>query len=88
MDNTRLIIPGFWLNETGGKLQPAIIRYLKGDSLSREDIGLIRAYLRQWMAGFPGPENAALAKQIDGLDGRERIQDWLDLALEMGIDPL
>lgn len=84
----RTIIPGFWLNETGGSLQPAILRYLKGDALSRQDIALIRSYFRQWLRGFQGIDIDTLAKSIDDLSTRPQISDWLDRAIEIGIDPL
>ncbi len=81
---------GFWMNETSGVLRPAVEAYLNGEELTPEQIVILRAYLRQWMAGpwYPSPALDALRAGIDRLVDRRSIDDWLDVALEEGIDPL
>ena len=51
-------------------------------------IAAMRAYLRQWIAGFFGSGAADLAGRVDKLTSRAAIEDWLDDATEIGIDPL
>jgi hypothetical protein len=79
--------PGYWMHETSGVLRPAVEAYLNREPLSEADIAAMRAYLRQWIAGFFGGA-ADLAGRIDKLTSREAIEDWLDDATEIGIDPL
>jgi hypothetical protein len=78
--------PGYWMNETSGVLRPAVEAYLNREPMSEGEIAAMRAYLRQWIAGFFGA--ADLAGRVDKLTSREAIEDWLDDATEIGIDPL
>jgi hypothetical protein len=80
--------PGYWMNETSGVLRPAVEAYLLGEPMSEEEIAAMRAYLRQWIAGFFGAGAADLAGRVDKLTSRAAIEDWLDDATEIGIDPL
>jgi hypothetical protein len=82
--------PGYWMYETSGALRPAIVAYLKGAPLSQAEIAAIRAYLRQWIAAdsWQGPAIEALRAAIDGLNSRQAIRRWLDIALDEDIDPL
>lgn len=85
-----LAAPGYWMYEASGVLRPAVEAYLFGQTLTGEHIAYLRAYFRQWIAapGFQGPEVETLRRTIDGLTTRRAIRDWLDLALDAGIDPL
>jgi hypothetical protein len=83
--------PGYWMNETGGVLQPAVRAYLAGEQLNETQIAAIRAYLRQWVMApaFEGGEDLeALRQRVDGLNSRAAIAAWLAAADELGIDPL
>ena len=81
--------PGYWMYETSGVLRPAVEAYLNREPMSDADIAAMRAYLRQWIAaGFIGPDIGALQRRVDGLTDREAIEEWLDDAIELGIDPL
>ncbi|HEY2535202.1 MAG TPA: hypothetical protein VGJ20_46115 [Xanthobacteraceae bacterium] len=91
--------PGYWMHETGGKLSPAMQRYLLRKPLSDEDIALIRAYLRQWIMApvwdaNPHADNddrwalGELRRHIDDLMSREVIDCWIDWAIDEGFDPL
>lgn len=91
--------PGYWMDETGGKLRPAIARYLDGADLSADDIALIRAYLRQWIDSPVWDDNphlvdsgraelARLRELARVLTNRESIHAWLALAVDFGVDPL
>jgi hypothetical protein len=74
------------MNETSGVLRPAVEAYLKHDEMTPAEIAAMRAYLRQWIAGFHGvPE---LKEGVDKLTSRQAIAQWLDRALDLGIDPL
>lgn len=91
--------PGYWMYETSGVLRPAIEAYLHGGPMSEAQIAAMRAYLRQWI-GAPawdqnphaGPEERAwlarMRARIDDLVSRKAINDWLDDALDGGVDPL
>jgi hypothetical protein len=82
--------PGYWMNETGGRLRPAIEAYLKDQPLDEAEIATIRAYLRQWIDApvWHGPAINDLRARIDDLTSRQAIRQWLDDAAEADIDPL
>lgn len=83
-------VPGFWMHETSGKLEPAIWALIEGDPLTAEQIPLVRAYLRQWIekGDWRGPAIDELRARVDRLVTREAIDRWLSDALKEGIDPL
>ena len=78
------------MNETSGRLRPAIESYLGGGPMTGEQIAAMRAYLRKWIASptWQGPHIDALRVAVDGLHSRQAIAEWLDLADDAGIDPL
>lgn len=93
---------GFWLYEESGLLAVAVQTYLNSrtnppGSLpepTAEQIRLIGYYFDQWMR-FPwrcAPEDKwkmdALCQQAPLLSSPEQIHDWLERALDLGIDPL
>jgi hypothetical protein len=80
--------PGYWMNETSGVLRPAIEGYLHGRPLSHSDIAAIRAYLRQWIAADAWDGAEELRGRVDRLTTREALDEWLDDAVAIGIDPL
>lgn len=81
-------MPGYWMNETGPILQPAVMAYLRGEDLDTAQLGAFRAYLRQWMLEMVGPEAAALRERIDTIVNVATLRRWLFDALDEGIDPL
>lgn len=82
-------MPGYWMYESTGVLRPVIEKYLGRETLTRSDIGVMRAYLRQWINGpWLGDDIEALRAAISELSTREQIDAWLDQALDLGIDPL
>jgi hypothetical protein len=82
--------PGFWMYETSGMLRPAVEAYLRGETMTPDQIAAMRAYLRQWIAApvWAGTDVQQLRDGIDGLTDRKAISRWLDLAVDAGIDPL
>jgi len=91
--------PIYWMNETTGILKPAMEHYLYNVPLAVKDIGAIRAYLRQWVRSEVWDQNpysdengrallANLRELVDSIHDRAGIDTWLDLALELGMDPL
>ena len=83
--------PGFWMDEQSGVLRPAVEAYLLlEDELSPEHIGVMRAYLRQWIMApvWCGPAVTALREALDGIESRAGVDRWLGAALKVGIDPL
>jgi hypothetical protein len=91
--------PGYWMNETSGRLRPAVMAFLNGAELGVDQIALLRAYCRQWimadvwdMNPHMGAEEkvwlAELRADLDTLTTRAAISSWLDRATEGGLDPL
>ena len=84
-------IPGYWQNETSGRLRPAVEAYLLTDrELTNAETRIWRAYLRQWInaPGFLGPEVEALRRLVHHIDSRVTLAAWLASAEEAGCDPL
>lgn len=82
-------VPGYWPNEQGGVLRPVIEKYLAGDDLDDHEVGIMRAYLHQWMLGdFRGPAIDALRRDVARIRTKRELDIWLDYALDLGIDPL
>ena len=81
---------GYWMYETSGALRPAIVAYLKDEPLTDEHIAAIRHYLAQWIyaPGFDGQGVGRLRDTLGGLKSRQAIDQWLDEAMDIGIDPL
>ncbi len=83
-------VPGYWMNETSGVLRPAVEAYLNGQPMTSQQIGVMRAYLRQWMQGSwePDKEVEKLRHAINVITTRETLSQWLEAALAIQIDPL
>jgi hypothetical protein len=81
--------PTYWANQEG-LLFGAMSRYLQGATPTPADIGLIRAYLVQWIDNpfWMGPNVEKLRKMARGIETRTQIEAWLRLAVADGIDPL
>lgn len=82
--------PGYWMNEQSGVLDPVVRRYIAGDELRPLEVAAMRAYLRQWIdaPGFIGPAVDDLRRRVEHLATTAQVRDWLDDALDAGIDPL
>jgi hypothetical protein len=91
--------PNYWCYETGGELRPAMQRYLDSQPLTRQDIDIIRAYLRQWIGSAVWDRNpyanaesktrlARLRASIEDLVTVKSIRRWIDAATAEGLDPL
>lgn len=82
--------PGYWMFETTGALRPAIEAYLFDREMSPHQIAAMRAYLRQWIMApdWCGPGIEELRSGIDDLTSRIALENWLEIALSIGIDPL
>ena len=84
-----MAVPGYWQNETSGVLRPAVEAYLYGGPMTDDQIGAMRAYLRQWMAGpWLGPAADTLRKTVYLITSRAALEAWLRFANEANIDPL
>lgn len=81
-------MPGYWMNETTGVLRPAVQAYLNESDMTPSQIGVMRAYLRQWMqAEWRGPVEE-LRDSINKIVDRTSLTSWLRDAVAWGIDPL
>ena len=80
--------PGYWMNETSGRLVPIVRVYLLGEELSDGQIAIMRAYLAQWVfaPGFAGVDD--LRQRVSGLRTTSQIRTWIADAVAAGIDPL
>jgi hypothetical protein len=78
------------MHETSGVLRPVVIAYLEGEPLTPRQVDTMRAYLRQWIASpaWQGPGIQELRDAIGGLTSRKAIEEWLDRADDVAIDPL
>ena len=58
--------------------------------MNEAELAAIRAYLRQWIMADGWLDDAVeeLRAGVDGLTTRFAIEQWLDDALRVGIDPL
>ena len=91
-------IPGYWMNEEGGELKPAIERYLN-NCADRADVPILRAYLRQWVCATVWDENphrvsgrygmlALLRQRVNEIRTVADVHEFLELLELEGIDPL
>lgn len=82
--------PKYWMYETSGVLAPAVEAYLNGAPMTMNQLGAMRAYLRQWINSpvWRGPEIDVLRVNINSIGTRDDIDRWLSQALQSGIDPL
>ena len=83
-------LPGYWMNETSGVLEPVVRRYLAGAELNGQELALMRAYVRQWIAvpAFVGPDVERLRAGVDAITSTATLRAWLSYALDVGVDPL
>lgn len=91
--------PGYWMHEQSGALRRAIEAYLSCEPMTREQVGLIREYLRQWIDAKCWDANphiddagrdrlAFLRRMIYNVTARTTIEAWLAAAADIGMDPL
>ena len=88
--------PRYWMQESSGVLHPVIEAYLNGDELDAAQVATMRAYLRQWVMSpvwdanpfAEGGELDVLRALVDTMRTRKDVDNWLQQAMEMGIDPL
>jgi hypothetical protein len=78
------------MNETSGVLEPVVRKYLEGRELQPLEVGVMRAYLRQWVAaaGFRGPDVDELRRDVERIASTADVHAWLNRAIDVGIDPL
>ena len=91
--------PGYWMYETSGVLRPAVEAYIRREPLGAEQIAAMRGYLRQWIGAEVWDHNPHATKderewlaymrlRIDELTTRCAVDDWIEDAVGMGMDPL
>ena len=91
--------PGYWMHESSGRLAEAMKRYLQEEPLSNYDVGLIRAYLVQWIESPVWDQNPnmdaagrveleELRKAAHKITNRRAIDEWVEVATDWGLDPL
>jgi hypothetical protein len=92
--------PGYWRNETGGNLAPAVENFLRDPtSLNIYEVTLIRAYIEQWInapawmkiARNAGEDSVrellALREAARRIHSAAGIRNWMHMALDSGQDP-
>jgi hypothetical protein len=83
--------PRYWRYETSGVLAPVVTAYIQGRELTEAEVGVMRAYLRQWILApvWAGDsELRALRENVERIRTRRDIDAWLMAALDEGHDPL
>jgi hypothetical protein len=83
-------VPGYWMHETSGVLRPAMEAYLWREMLTDVEVGVLRAYFRQWINApvWCGPMIDVLRLDVGAIATRADIDRWVEKALESGVDPL
>ena len=89
--------PGDRMDRTDGLLRPAVEAYLRGGEMTPTGLMALQAYLKRsipapnWRGeGVEGLRERVedLRERVEDLDTREKLEAWLDDALDIGIDPL
>jgi hypothetical protein len=88
--------PKYWRHETSGALAVAVERYLVGAPMSPHQVELMALYLRQWIdSPVWDADDQAIQRRIVTLRRSAQkitrwrdIRRWIDVALDLGIDPL
>ena len=87
----------YWRNETSGKLAQVVCKWFQTDlELTPDERDIFSQYLRIWAfyEGFEEPQPGQLAALRPSFDemvtngDRPTISQWLEHALDIGIDPL
>jgi len=84
-------MPGYWQNEIGPDLRPAIMLYLEGKPLTPKQVKVIQLYLKQWVddgAWYSGEGLDWLRASVNQIGSVDDIERWLAVAMNEGIDPL
>lgn len=89
----------YWKNETSGKLKNAILALMdtwtdKHYSLSPQELEMLKTYFALWI-DYPswdrtGQEQQfeALSSQLKSVTSTQQLNQWLEDAMDIGIDPL
>lgn len=85
----------YWKQEKSGVLEIAIHRFLNDLPLNDDLLSHLQTYCQHW-ADFDGwrvpfeqkEDLARMRSSIRDFKTVDDLQNWLDLALELGIDPL
>ncbi|HEY1242197.1 MAG TPA: hypothetical protein VGF16_16650 [Bryobacteraceae bacterium] len=88
--------PKYWVNESSGVLVPVVEKYLRGEPLDANQLGIMRAYLRQWVQSPAWDQNPhggrdelnRLRGRVSAIDNMRRLDEWIDDAVKFGMDPL
>ncbi|HEY1964779.1 MAG TPA: hypothetical protein VGG59_07605 [Acidobacteriaceae bacterium] len=81
---------------SGRLFAPVREKYLQGRILTAEEMGIMRAYLLQWILSYPTPYADRKAREqlwmlrvtARHLETMVELHRWLYDALEFGADPL
>jgi hypothetical protein len=82
--------PRFWMEEQTGLLAAAVEIYLRSEPLSREQVDLLRLYLRQYLERAIMASDAnrgKLLSRIDKLRSTSNIEAFVDELAEWGVEP-
>lgn len=83
--------PKYWMYESSGVLRPVVEAYLHGEVLNRHQIGILRAYLAQWVqAPVWGSSRRldSLRFNVWTIKTQNDIRAALETAVDLGMDPL
>ncbi|MGI4803038.1 MAG: hypothetical protein ACRYG8_55195 [Janthinobacterium lividum] len=88
MSEAALVIPGYWMAETSGRLASAVHAHMLGDEMTEQQVTDLRAYCLQWMRGSWQGEMTKLNAQLQAATTQPLLSKWMEDAMEAGIDPL
>lgn len=83
--------PKYWMKETSGEVASAMIPYLNGKNLTPNQVGIMKAYLWQWIASpvwRGGAELEQLRQQVLKISNYRELNECIEAAIEMNMDPL
>jgi hypothetical protein len=84
-------IPYYWRDETSEILSEVIHAYLEKHQLTAKQFAILKVYLNHWIFApcWSGEkELAQLRDRVTQLQSIEEVDQWLEMALDNGIDPL
>ena len=82
--------PHYWMTEQTGRLADAVEAYMNGDALAKDQLALIKAYLRQYLerAVMTGDaKRERLLEQAAALRDSREIERFADDLAEIGVEP-
>ncbi len=85
------MMPLYWKNETSGQLEKVVAAYVNQQPIDNDGIRMLQQYFSIWANAtvwMPSKELENLRQSVDAIATVADIDQWLDRAIDIGIDPL